>query len=203
MAAFRGVAAAPLVRSLSFQPIRARPYGAHMPLTLITGPANAAKAGAVLERLRAALPRDPVLVVPTSADATHYARELAGAGIVFGAEVTTFPWLMREIARAASIRTRPLGRLAREQVIRAAIKDVRAPRAQGLVRRAGVPGRARRAVRGAPALARLARPLRRRDPRSGRTRRRTRRSSRGSTPPTTAGSRRSRRSTSTASRTSR
>ena len=51
-----------------------------MPLTLITGPANAAKAGAVLERLRAALPRDPVLVVPTSADATHYARELAGRG---------------------------------------------------------------------------------------------------------------------------
>jgi hypothetical protein len=43
-----------------------------MPLTLITGPANAAKAGAVLERLRAALARDPVLVVPTAADAAHY-----------------------------------------------------------------------------------------------------------------------------------
>ena len=95
-----------------------------MPLTLITGPANAAKAGAVLERLRAALPRDPVLVVPTAADATHYSRELAGAGIVFGANVTTFSWLMREIARAANIRARPLGRLARERVIRAAIKDV-------------------------------------------------------------------------------
>ena len=50
-----------------------------MPLTLITGPANAAKAGAVLERLRAALAREPVLVVPTSADERHYARELAGA----------------------------------------------------------------------------------------------------------------------------
>ena len=72
-----------------------------MPLTLITGPANAAKAGAVLERLRAALSRDPVLVVPTSADAAHYARELAGAGLVFGADVTTFPRLMRDIARAA------------------------------------------------------------------------------------------------------
>ena len=75
------------------------PMGSAMPLTLITGPANAAKAGAVLERLRAALPRDPVLVVPTSADATHYARELAGAGLVFGADVTTFPRLMRDIAR--------------------------------------------------------------------------------------------------------
>ena len=95
-----------------------------MPLTLITGPANAAKAGAVLERLRAALPHDPVLVVPTSADATHYARELAGAGLVFGAEVTTFPFLMRDLARAAGIRTRPLGRLARAQVVRAAVADV-------------------------------------------------------------------------------
>src|ERR1700750_1165457 len=94
-----------------------------MPLTLITGPANAAKAGAVLERLRAPLPRDPMLVVPTSADATHYARELAGAGIVFGAEVTTFPRLMRDIARAAGKRTRPLGRIAREQVVKAAIRD--------------------------------------------------------------------------------
>lgn len=95
-----------------------------MPLTLITGPANAAKAGAVLERLRAALSRNPVLVVPTTADATHYARELAGAGLVFGAEVTTFPFLMRDLARAAGIRTRPLGRLARAQVVRAAVADV-------------------------------------------------------------------------------
>ena len=95
-----------------------------MPLTLITGPANAAKAGAVLERLRAALPRDPVLVVPTSADANHYARELAGAGLVFGAEVTTFPRLMRDLARAAGVRARPLGRLSRERVVRAAIRDV-------------------------------------------------------------------------------
>lgn len=95
-----------------------------MPLTLITGPANAAKAGAVLERLRAALSHDPVLVVPTVADSTHYARELAGAGLVFGAEVTTFPFLIRDLARAAGIRTRPLGRLARAQVVRAAVADV-------------------------------------------------------------------------------
>jgi ATP-dependent helicase/DNAse subunit B len=95
-----------------------------MPLTLITGPANAAKAGAVLERLRAALSRGPVLVVPTSADATHYARELARAGLVFGTEVTTFPWLIRAIARAAGLRVRPLGKLARAQLVRAAIKDV-------------------------------------------------------------------------------
>src|SRR4051812_1519457 len=94
-----------------------------MPLTLITGPANAAKAGAVLDRLRASLSRNPLLVVPTSADAAHYSRELAGAGVVFGADVTTFPRLMRDIARAAGVRGRPLGRLARDRVVRAAIRE--------------------------------------------------------------------------------
>ena len=39
-----------------------------MPLTLVTGPANAAKAGYVLERLRDVLHREPLLVVPTAAD---------------------------------------------------------------------------------------------------------------------------------------
>src|SRR4051794_7901319 len=100
------------------------PMRSAMPLTLITGPANAAKAGAVLERLRAAIARDPVLVVPTSADAAHYAREIAGAGLVFGTDVTTFPRLMRDIARIAGVRGRPLGTLARDRVVRATIRDV-------------------------------------------------------------------------------
>ena len=95
-----------------------------MPLTLITGPANAAKVGAVLDRLRAALPRDPLLVVPTAADVEHYQRELAGSGIVFGAEVLTFARLVREIASRAGIEARPLGRVARDRVVRAAIADV-------------------------------------------------------------------------------
>ena len=43
-----------------------------MSLTLVTGPANAAKAGYVLERLRAVLHREPLLVVPTAADVSHY-----------------------------------------------------------------------------------------------------------------------------------
>jgi RecB family exonuclease len=95
-----------------------------MPLTLITGPANAAKAGAVLERLRAALPRDPLLVVPTAGDVEHYQRELAGSGIVFGAEVLTFARLVREIAARTGSEARPLGRVARDRVVRAAIADV-------------------------------------------------------------------------------
>src|SRR5215218_3175254 len=95
-----------------------------MSLTLITGPANAAKAGAVLERLRAALPRDPLLVVPTAADVEHYQRELAASGIVFGAEVLTFSRLVREIAGKVGLEARPLGRVARDRVVRAAIADV-------------------------------------------------------------------------------
>ena len=95
-----------------------------MPLTLITGPANAAKAGAVLDRLRTALPREPLLVVPTSADVAHYQRELAGSGIVFGAEVLTFARLVREIAGRTGLDARPLGRVARDRVVRAAIADV-------------------------------------------------------------------------------
>ncbi len=96
-----------------------------MPLTLITGPANAAKAGAVLERFRAALPREPVLVVPTPADAEHYGRELAAEGIVIGAEVVTFDRLIRVIAEAAGVRERRLGRIARERVLRATVAETR------------------------------------------------------------------------------
>jgi len=108
-----------------------------MPLTLITGPANAAKAGAVLERLRAALPRDPLLVVPTAADVEHYQRELAASGIVFGAEVLTFSRLVREIAGRAGLEARPLGRVARDRVVRAAIADVPL---RALARSAATPG---------------------------------------------------------------
>ncbi len=108
-----------------------------MPLTLITGPANAAKAGAVLDRLRAALPRDPLLVVPTATDVEHYQRELAGSGIVFGAEVLTFGGLIREIAGRTGLDARPLGRVARDRVVRAAIADVPL---RALARSAGTPG---------------------------------------------------------------
>ena len=110
-------------RSVSLSAARATLIGP-MPLTLITGPANAAKAGAVLERLRAAVPHDPLLVVPTAADVEHYQRELAASGIVFGAEVLTFARLVGEIAGRAGLDARPLGRVARDRVVRAAIADV-------------------------------------------------------------------------------
>jgi hypothetical protein len=101
----------------------ARDPGVSMPLTLVTGPANAAKAGYVLERLRAVLHRDPLLVVPTAADVSHYGQELAAGGVVFGAEVMTFERLVREIGRVAGVTARPLGRVARDRMVRAAIGD--------------------------------------------------------------------------------
>ena len=92
-----------------------------MPLTLVTGPANAEKAGHVLAAYRAALDREPLLVVPTGPDVERYRRELAGAGAVFGVQVLRFAWLERDIARRAAIPGRALGPLARERVAAAAV----------------------------------------------------------------------------------
>src|ERR687889_1176341 len=75
-----------------------------MPLTLVTGPANAEKAGHILAAYRAALDREPLLVVPTGADVERYRRELASDGAVFGVQVIRFGWLEREIARRSGVR---------------------------------------------------------------------------------------------------
>ena len=92
-----------------------------MPLTLVTGPANAEKAGHVLAAYRAVLDREPLLVVPTAADVERYRRELAAAGAVFGVQVLRFGWLEREVARRAAVPGRPVGPLARERVAAVAI----------------------------------------------------------------------------------
>src|SRR5215212_8343497 len=94
-----------------------------MPLTLITGPANAAKAGEVLGRFRAVLDRAPLLVVPTAADVDHFQRELAAGGALVGGSVVPFGSLVRSIAEAAGVEGRPLGPVARERVVVAAVRD--------------------------------------------------------------------------------
>jgi len=94
-----------------------------MSLTLVTGPANAAKAGHVLGAYRRALGRAPVLVVPTAADVAHYTRELAAEGAVLGGRVTSFAGLVREIARRTGLRERRLGAVQRERVLAGAIAD--------------------------------------------------------------------------------
>ena len=101
-----------------------------MPLTLVTGPANSAKAGAVLGGFRAELGRaasgrapEPVLVVPTAADVEPYQRELAASELIFGGEVLTFGRLVRDIAARTGFTRRALGDVARERVVRAAVRD--------------------------------------------------------------------------------
>lgn len=94
-----------------------------MPLTLITGPANSAKAGRVLTAYRAALAREPLLVVPRFEDVSYYQRELATAGVVFGGRVMGFDGLWREIARQTGFAAPRLGALARARVLRAAMAD--------------------------------------------------------------------------------
>ncbi len=67
-----------------------------LPLKLISGPANAGKAQAVMEAVRAELAggSQPLLVVPTGADVQRYTRELSGEGALIGARVTRFGGLL-------------------------------------------------------------------------------------------------------------
>jgi ATP-dependent helicase/DNAse subunit B len=94
-------------------------------LKLVLGPANSAKAGEVLGTYAAAAARGAVLVVPTSADAQLYTRELAGAGAVFGASVLTFSGLAREIAWRTGYAGRRASRLQRERLLTRAVAGAR------------------------------------------------------------------------------
>ncbi|MGO9954705.1 MAG: PD-(D/E)XK nuclease family protein [Solirubrobacteraceae bacterium] len=87
-----------------------------MALTLVLGPANSAKAGEVLGAFEAAARRGALLVVPTAPDVAHYARELAGDGVVLGS-VLTFGGLVAEIGRRAGYGGRRLTELQRERVL--------------------------------------------------------------------------------------
>jgi ATP-dependent helicase/DNAse subunit B len=94
-----------------------------MALSLIVGPPNSGRAGAVRERLEAELGRDPVLVVPTLEDASRFERELCEqGGPVLGTSILTFERLFEEVARATGASTRPaLTRAQRLHMVRRAI----------------------------------------------------------------------------------
>jgi ATP-dependent helicase/DNAse subunit B len=89
-----------------------------MPLRLVTGPANSAKAGEVLAAYAAAAARGALLVVPTADDVCHYERELAlhpaHPGLL---SVTTFEGLVAVIAQRAGYAQRRLSALQRERVL--------------------------------------------------------------------------------------
>ncbi len=90
-----------------------------MPITLITGPANAGKAQVVMDAVRGHLSRgeEPLLVVPTRADVDHYRRELAGDGAVIGVRVERFGGLIGEAVARAGAAQPLLGDLARERLL--------------------------------------------------------------------------------------
>ncbi len=92
-----------------------------MAITLITGPANAGKARAVLDAIRAdvAAEAEPLLIVPTHADVESYRRELAAEGIVWGVRVERFHGLLAEVIRRAGVDGRPLTPLLRERLLTA------------------------------------------------------------------------------------
>jgi ATP-dependent helicase/DNAse subunit B len=107
-----------------------------VPLTLVLGPANSAKAGEVLGAYSAAAHRGALLVVPTLADAEHYTRELAGGSALFGS-VRTFAGLADEIARRAGYGGRRLSALQRDRVLRRVIRTMRFQAISGSARAAG------------------------------------------------------------------
>jgi ATP-dependent helicase/DNAse subunit B len=94
-----------------------------VPIALITGPANAGKARVVIDAVERHVARgqEPLLVVPTRADAERYRRELVGRGIVLGARVERFDGLIDEVVRRSRTGAgtgRPvLGELARARVL--------------------------------------------------------------------------------------
>jgi ATP-dependent helicase/DNAse subunit B len=90
-----------------------------VPITLITGPANAGKAREVMRAVgrHAAHGVEPLLIVPMRADAEHYRRELAREGLVLGARVERFEGLIGEAVRRAGVAEAVLGRVARERVL--------------------------------------------------------------------------------------
>jgi ATP-dependent helicase/DNAse subunit B len=107
-----------------------------MPLKLVLGPANSAKAGEVLGAFSALAPRGAVLVVPTAADALHYRQELAEGGSTLGA-VLTFAGLAYEIARRVGYAARRLSAHQRDEVLRAALSGASL---EVLAESAGAPG---------------------------------------------------------------
>src|SRR5271170_261918 len=92
-----------------------------MPMTLITGPANAGKAQIVLDAVRRDLAHgeEPLLIVPTRADADHYLRELAGDGAAMGVSVQRFDGLIEQAVGRAGVGEPAFAGLARERLIAA------------------------------------------------------------------------------------
>jgi ATP-dependent helicase/DNAse subunit B len=118
-----------------------------VPLKLVTGPANAGKAGVVLDAYRARLDEDPVLVVPRAEDVEHTRRELCEAGAVLALRVVRFGGLLELIAQRVDPALAGVPRatgLRRDLLVAEAVR--RAP-VRAMAEAAARPGFARAAAR--------------------------------------------------------
>ncbi len=102
-----------------------------MPLKLIHGPPNSGRADRIQARFRAALDRNPILVLPTLDDVFRFERILCEPGAALGGSVMTFDGLFREVARSAGMPSTgeltPAQRLAAISVGIAARRDELGP----------------------------------------------------------------------------
>src|SRR5215208_3039598 len=98
-----------------------------MSISVIFGPPNSGRAGAIQARLEESLDREPVLVVPTADDAARFERELCGSGgALLGASIHTFRRLTDEIGAATGANLRPiLSDAQRLAVVRSLASDAR------------------------------------------------------------------------------
>jgi ATP-dependent helicase/DNAse subunit B len=92
-----------------------------MPITLITGPANAGKAPLVMDAVRRHLAHgeEPLLIVPTRADTEHYVRELAGERAAMGVRVERFDALIEEAVHRGGVSERLLSAVGCERLLAA------------------------------------------------------------------------------------
>ncbi len=106
-----------------------------MPISLITGPANAGKAHVVLDAVRrhVAHREEPLLIVPTEVDQARYRRELADDGLVLGVRVERFDGLLAVVVARAGLGEVRIGVLARERIL-ARLADARPGTASALAR---------------------------------------------------------------------
>lgn len=99
-----------------------------MSLTVVSGPPGSGREAQMLDRFEAALPSDPLLVVPTRDDVDRIERELCrrGSGGLLGGGVTSFPGLFEEVRRTLEADSPPATtRMQRIWLARAALRSTR------------------------------------------------------------------------------
>ncbi|MBA3330946.1 MAG: PD-(D/E)XK nuclease family protein [Actinobacteria bacterium] len=108
-----------------------------MPLTLVTGPANAGKVSLLLDRYQAALPSEPLLIVPNGSDVDGVERDLLERSpALLGGWIGTFDDLFERIARAGegarpALADTERGLLLRRVIAEASLNGLSASAASG------------------------------------------------------------------------